>query len=79
MENLIDGWLDADGIRFPDGFAYEGRQGREKGTYGIVRLNVETNDGLFAIPPGLGTVSWAPILDVPSRVAGVVARLLGTA
>ena len=52
-ENLIDGWLDADGIRFPDGFAYEGRQGREKGTYGIVRFNVETNDSLFAIPPGL--------------------------
>ena len=52
-ENVIDGWLDVGGIRFPDGYAFEGRQGREKGTYANVRFNVEPADELFVIPPGL--------------------------
>ena len=52
-ENVIDGWLDVGGIRFPDGYVFEGRQGREKGTYANVRFNVEPADELFVIPPGL--------------------------
>jgi len=52
-ENLVDGWLDVDGIRFPDGYVFEGRQGREKGIYTNVRFNVEPADALFEIPDGL--------------------------
>jgi hypothetical protein len=52
-ENLIDGWLEVGGIRFPDGYSFEGRNGREKGTYRNVRFKVEAGDELFGIPPGL--------------------------
>jgi len=52
-ENLVDGYLDVDGIRYPDGYAFEGRDGWEKGTYENVRFNVEPEDELFAIPDEL--------------------------
>jgi hypothetical protein len=52
-ENRIDGYLDVDGIRYPDGYAFEGRNGWEKGTYQNVRFNVEPKDELFVIPDGL--------------------------
>lgn len=53
-ENLMDGWLDVDGIRFPDGYVFEGRKGREKGYYKNVRFNVEPADELFQLPAELG-------------------------
>jgi hypothetical protein len=52
-ENLIDGYLEVDGIRFPDGYLFDGRKGREKGLYKNVRFNVDPKDELFAIPAGL--------------------------
>lgn len=52
-ENLVEGYLNVDGIRFPDGYSFEGRNGREKGTYKNVRFNVEPKDELFAIPAEL--------------------------
>ncbi|MEW6336424.1 MAG: hypothetical protein AB1625_03380 [Acidobacteriota bacterium] len=52
-ENLIDGWLDVGGIHFPDGYSFEGRNGREKGTFANVRFNVDPGNELFAIPAGL--------------------------
>lgn len=52
-ENLVDGYLDVDGIRYPDGYTFEGRNGLEKGTYENVRFNVELEDELFAIPDEL--------------------------
>lgn len=52
-ENLVDGWLDVDGIRFPDGYVFTGRDGKEKGTFANVRFNVEPRAELFVIPEGL--------------------------
>ncbi|HPW56307.1 MAG: hypothetical protein KA072_12240 [Thermoanaerobaculaceae bacterium] len=52
-ENVVDGYLDVDGIRFPDGYSFAGRAGREKGTYKRVRFSVEPKDGLLAIPSEL--------------------------
>jgi hypothetical protein len=52
-ENIVDGWLDIDGIRFPDGYAFEGRNGMEKGYYQVVRFNVEPADELFGLPEEL--------------------------
>ena len=52
-ENIVDGWLDVDGIRFPDGYAFEGRQGKERGLYKNVRVNVQPDDEVFHIPAEL--------------------------
>ncbi|MFO7701216.1 MAG: hypothetical protein R6W79_11505 [Acidimicrobiia bacterium] len=52
-ENLVDGWLDVEGIRFPDGYVFEGREGREKGFYKKVRFNLEPASALFEIPADL--------------------------
>ena len=49
-ENLIDGYTDYDGILFPDGYSFQGREGREKGVYKNVRFNIEPADELFKIP-----------------------------
>lgn len=49
-ENLVDGYLEVDGIHFPDGYAFEGRNGWEKAIYKNVRFNVEPRDELFVIP-----------------------------
>ena len=52
-ENIVNGWLDADGIRCPDGYEIEGRRGREKGLYKNVRFNVDPAAELFQIPKEL--------------------------
>jgi len=52
-ENLVDSYVNHDGIIFPDGYAYEGRAGREKGFYKNVRFNINPEDGLFKIPEEL--------------------------
>jgi len=52
-ENLIDGYLEYDGIRFPDGYVFAGRNGKEKGYYKNARFNVDAPDELFKIPEEL--------------------------
>lgn len=52
-ENLIAGYTNYDGILFPDGYSYAGREGREKGLYRNVRFNVDPADELFRIPDEL--------------------------
>lgn len=52
-ENLIAGYASYDGILFPDGYTFQGRQGREKGLYKNVRFNVDPGDELFKIPEEL--------------------------
>jgi hypothetical protein len=52
-ENLLDGYVNHDGIVFPDGYVYEGRAGKEKGFYKNVRFNIDPEDGLFKIPEEL--------------------------
>jgi hypothetical protein len=52
-ENLIDGYTAYDGIRFPDGYVFEGSKGREKGFYKNVRFNMNPGDELFKIPEEL--------------------------
>jgi hypothetical protein len=52
-ENLVENYEDHGGIRFPDGYAFQGREGREKGTYKNVRFNIDPGDELFQIPEEL--------------------------
>lgn len=52
-ENLIDGYMKIDGILYPDGYTYEGREGMEKGFYKNVRFNVDPADEIFQIPEEL--------------------------
>jgi len=52
-ENLITNYIDFDGILFPDGYSFDGREGMEKGIYKNVKFNVEPSDELFEIPEGL--------------------------
>lgn len=52
-ENLVENYLDVDGIRFPDGYVFQGREGKEKGFYKNVRFNTNPEDGLFRIPEAL--------------------------
>jgi len=52
-ENLIENYTDYDGIRFPDGYVFQGREGKEKGLYKNVRFNIDPEDGLFKIPEEL--------------------------
>ena len=48
-ENRIDRYVETDGVRFPDGYVYAGREGREKARYQNVRFNVDAPDELFRI------------------------------
>jgi hypothetical protein len=52
-ENLIDGYTNYDGILFPDGYAFAGREGREQGFYRNARFNINPGDELFEIPQEL--------------------------
>ena len=52
-ENLVDGYIDYDGILFPDGYVYQGREGKEKGVYKNFRFNIDSADELFEIPEEL--------------------------
>jgi hypothetical protein len=40
-------------IRLPDGYVFEGRQGREKGFYRNLRFNAQPDDEVFRIPEEL--------------------------
>jgi hypothetical protein len=53
-ENTMTGHKPYDGIVFPEGCSYPGRDGRETGTYQNVRINVDPPDELFRIPVALG-------------------------
>ena len=52
-ENWIDGYTNYDGVLLPDGYIFEGRNGREKGFYKNARFNIDPGDELFAIPEEL--------------------------
>jgi len=52
-ENLIEDYVNVDGIVFPDGYVFTGRDGQEKGFYKNVRFNVDAGDELFKIPEEL--------------------------
>ena len=46
-------YIDYDGILFPDGYVYQGREGKEKGLYKNFRVNIDPADELFQIPEEL--------------------------
>ena len=52
-ENLIENYTDYNGIRFPDGYVFQGREGKEKGLYKNFRFNINPADELFQIPEEL--------------------------
>lgn len=52
-ENTMTGHKPYDGILFPEGCSYPGRDGRETGIYRNVKINVNPADGLFKIPDKL--------------------------
>lgn len=52
-ENIIDDYLDYDGIKFPDGYSFMGRNGMEKGIYKNFKINIEPDEKLFVIPKEL--------------------------
>jgi hypothetical protein len=52
-ENTMTGHRPYDGIVFPEGCSYPGRDGRETGLYRNVRINVDPPDELFKIPAEL--------------------------
>jgi len=48
-ENIIDNYLDHDGIKFPDGYSFMGQKGREKGIYKNFKINIEPDEKQFII------------------------------
>lgn len=52
-ENIIDNYIDYDGIKFPDGYTFMGRNGMEKGVYKNFKINIEPDGKLFVIPKEL--------------------------
>jgi len=52
-ENIITNNLDYNGILFPDGYTFEGREGEEKGYFKNVKFNTNPGDDLFKIPAEL--------------------------
>ena len=52
-ENMLDNYVNLDGIHYPDGYSFAGREGKEKGFYKNVRFNIETANELFRIPAEL--------------------------
>ena len=52
-ENTMTGHKRYDGIVFPEGCTYPGKDGRETGTYRNFRINVNPADELFEIPAKL--------------------------
>jgi hypothetical protein len=52
-KNIIDSYIDYDGIKFPDGYTFKGRKGMEKGLYKNFKINIEPNEKLFLIPKDL--------------------------
>jgi len=52
-ENTMTGHKQYDGILFPEGCSYPGKDGRETGIYRNVKINVNPADKLFKIPEKL--------------------------
>lgn len=52
-ENLLDDYVDFNGVRFPTSCRYPGRNGQEKGTYQNVKININPADELFVLPADL--------------------------
>ena len=52
-ENLVEGHADHDGILFPDGYSFAGREGRQQAIYRNVRFNIEPANELFQLPEEL--------------------------
>lgn len=52
-ENLIDNYINYNGILFPDGYSYMGRDGMEKGYFKDFKMNINPADELFQIPDEL--------------------------
>ncbi|MBN1273263.1 MAG: hypothetical protein JXB26_13430 [Candidatus Aminicenantes bacterium] len=52
-ENIIDKYLDYEGIKFPDGYSFKGREGMEKGIYKNLKINLNPDKKLFLIPKDL--------------------------
>jgi hypothetical protein len=51
--NIIDNYVDYNGIKFPDGYSFKGRRGREKGLYKNFKINIKPDNKLFVIPKEL--------------------------
>lgn len=52
-ENIIDHYVDHDGVAFPDGYSFMGQKGREKGIYKNFKINIHTDKKQFIIPENL--------------------------
>lgn len=52
-ENLVDNYVNYDGILFPDGYSFFGRNGKDKGLYKNARFNIDAGAELFSIPEEL--------------------------
>lgn len=52
-ENLIDNYINYNGVLFPDGYSYMGRDGMEKGYFKDFKMNINPTDELFQIPDEL--------------------------
>ena len=52
-ENLITKYIDYEGLLFPDGYSFVGRDGKEKGFFKNVKFNIKPESKLFNIPKEL--------------------------
>jgi hypothetical protein len=52
-DNIIDKYIEYDGIKFPDGYSFKGRNGMEKGFYKNFKINIKPHDKLFIFPEEL--------------------------
>jgi hypothetical protein len=52
-ENMLGEYVDVGGIRYPDSYSFQGREGQEKGMYSNVRINIDPADELFQLPAEL--------------------------
>jgi hypothetical protein len=52
-ENLVESYVSYDGILFPDGYSFTGRNGKDKGLYKNARFNIDAGAELFQIPDEL--------------------------
>ena len=52
-DNIIDKYIDYQGVKFPDGYTFKGRNGMEKGYYKNFKINIDPDEKQFAIPEEL--------------------------
>jgi len=53
-ENIIEDYVTSEyGIRFPDGYLFQGREGMEKGIYRNFKINIGPDEAQFVIPGNL--------------------------